>query len=395
MILFLIVVGLILGISWVIWTVYHVQLSNALRWIRVAEMKIVSLHTTDLPFADSDGNPVLDPQTQQPYTFDTWYNWAKTAKPVDITPHHLGILTRGTMAILKTPIAIMLGVLAFWAMLFGPGTQFRRRMGLEDLIAAQAKVFPLLTPFVKFNPAKLQHRAPGQPVPARLPLFAEALSPEEWVAYNRLPVRDDKTVDEAAAAAAFAKQLGRRWQGPSRLPLHGQALFAAFALKHARKRDASDELLNDLSRCWTPDNGLRIPAKLKREIRGIINDPKLGGDLAKHCQKHAFQVTALLKALSRARTEGGVLAPAQFLWLRGYHRALWYPMNNLGRKSFHPEAAGALSHYIAELNAGQRIPSPKVQEAVTSLNEFLKSLSAREIPPLDMESTGGKYWKKK
>ena len=81
--------------------------------------------------------------------------------------------------------------------------------------------------------------------------------------------------------------------------------------------------------------------------------------------------------------EGGVLAPAQFVWLRAHDRALWYPLNNLGRQTLHMEAMGATAHYKAEKLAQRPIPRPKVVDAVKSLVEFMASNRIRALPQLD------------
>jgi intracellular multiplication protein IcmP len=188
--------------------------------------------------------------------------------------------------------------------------------------------------------------------------------------------------------------LGKRWQGPLKLSWPAQSLYAACALRHARKRKDSEDLLDQLSLSWSPESGLKLTLKLKNRIRQIIKDPKLGGALQKYTDKHAFETTAMLRALSRARQEGGVLAPASFLWLRAADRALWYPMNNLGRKSYHAEAVGALVHYTNELIAGQKIPAPRFDETIKGIEAYLSGPGAGPIPELKKVSAF-KYARKK
>jgi intracellular multiplication protein IcmP len=91
----------------------------------------------------------------------------------------------------------------------------------------------------------------------------------------------------------------------------------------------------------------------------------------------------MIRGLMTARSEGGVLAPAQFVWLRAHDRALWYPLNNLGRQSFHMEAMGTMAHFKAEKMAQRPIPRPKVADAVKSLVEFMTSGKARTLPQMD------------
>ena len=88
------------------------------------------------------------------------------------------------------------------------------------------------------------------------------------------------------------------------------------------------------------------------------------------------------------------MAPASFLWLRGQDRALWYPLNNLGRKSYHAEAVGALVHYTNELIAGQKIPMPRFDDVIRGIEAFLRGPGSKPIPPLDKTATGGKLAKK-
>ena len=90
-----------------------------------------------------------------------------------------------------------------------------------------------------------------------------------------------------------------------------------------------------------------------------------------------------MRALATAREEGGVLAPAQFVWLRAYERLLWYPLNNLGRQSYHMEAIGAMTHYKSEKLAQRPIPRPKVADAIKSLVEYFSSGKARPLPPME------------
>jgi intracellular multiplication protein IcmP len=253
----------------------------------------------------------------------------------------------------------------------------------------QARSFPAIMPILKFNPIEQPYRVLGQPVPSVLPLFAEALSPEEWIAFHEISLHGEH-IDVNQAYQALMLQLGPRWKGPLKLPLHAQGLYAAFALRHARKRRESEALLDQMSIAWSPKGGLNLPAKVRSQITKIIRDPKLGGAIQKYADQHAYATTALLRCLSRAREEGGVLAPASFLWLRGEDRTLWYPLNNLGRKSFHAEAVGALVHYTNELIAAQKIPTPRFEEVIKGIETTIHGPLSRPIPPLDKTSREGR-----
>jgi intracellular multiplication protein IcmP len=372
------------GILFIIWYVFQVELKSALRWIRVGQLHIVSLLYGDQASVPKYGSTA---------TVGIWKRWLPRADPdTQINFEAIKIMTTLAVLPLRYYFVGALAILALIVMFKGPGAYYRRRMGLEALMQEQAKSFPTIAPFLKFDPRKLPFRAPGQPVPAQLPMFSEALSPEEWLAYHQVGYSGGQ-LDVGRAYQGLALQLGKRWQGPSKLPPHMQGLYAAFALKHVRKRKQSDELLNALSLSWSADGGFKPASKLVSEIRKIVKDPKVGGALQKYADQHAYETTAMLRCLQRAREEGGVLAPAQFVWLRGHDRTLWYPLNNLGRKSYHAEAAGALVHYTNELIAGQRIPTPRFEEVIKGFEVYMKS-AGRTVPELDKKAGGAKYWKK-
>ena len=370
-----IVCGLIFGVCAVIWYAFHDQLTNLMRYIRLVEMWVLN-------WWPSDHSKIYVPDIPQPQSLDTWIDWLKKAPVSEIGSAELRASTYIAVPGLRPLFSVILGIMAIWAMFRGPNTQYRRKLTLETLIKEQSKSFPAIAPFVKFNPMKQPFRVVGQAVPATLPLFAEALSPEEWVTYNEIQVQGNQ-IDVNQTYQALMTQLGGRWQGPEKLPLHAQGLYAAFALRHARKRKDSEELLGEMARSWSAEGGLNMPSKLKSKIRKINNDPKLGGAIRKYADQHAYETTALLRCLKRARDEGGVLAPASFLWLRGVDRNLWYPLNNQGRRSYHPEAVGALVHYTNELIAGQKIPTPRFDEVIKGIQETITGAGARPLPPLD------------
>lgn len=357
------------------WYYNEYQVKSLIRWIRWSEMWVLSWVLSDDYVVRWNGYDL---------NFREWLDMIPKFQPRDLDAQKMAIIAELSVAPLKIPFVILLGVMGLWAGMFGPGTNHRRKLNLDGLIGTQAKVFPIIAPFVRFNPSSQAPRPPGSPVPADLPQFAEALAPEEWLAYTANPMPDGQ-IDRAAAYQAFAKQLGPRWQGWEKLPPHKQVFLACCCLKAARKRKDADEMIGRLARCWSFEKGLRLSqeAGLLREARSVLRNRDLSGNVLKRANQHAFQTTALMRALATAREEGGVMAPAQFVWLRGYDRTLWYPLNNLGRQAFHMEAFGAMAHYKAEKMTQRPIPRPKVETAIDTLVEYMKSDKARPVPKLD------------
>lgn len=318
-------------------------------------------------------------------------NYNKNALTFD----HLSLFNAMTMGLLKIVFVLCAGLAALWCLFWGPNTGYRSRLGLDGLIARQAPNFPVIAPFVDFNPSTQPPRPPGSPVPVELPDFAEALGPEEWLAFNEIPAPDGK-IDEKAATKAFQKQLIGRWKGYKALKPYQQVLLAAFTLKASRKREDADEMLSRLALCWSAKGGLKLSndRSLVSDARKILANKKMSGGILSVCNRHAFVTTALLRGLTFARDEGGVLAPAQFVWLRAYDRTLWYPLNNLGRHSYHMEALGAMSHFKAEKLTDRPIPIPKVEGAVQMIVEYMASNLARPMPQLDYSKSNKRGVKK-
>ena len=321
------------------------------------------------------------------------YESAKATPKEELSSDAMGLISVAAMTPYKYLATAILLVLGFWALFYGPKSQFRRVLDLNHLIKQQSGAFTPIAPFVSFNPSTQPPRPPGAPVPAELPSFAEALGPEEWIAYYDVPVPDGK-VDAEAAARAFSKQLGAPWKGPLHMKPYRQILLAAFCLKSLRKRTESDNMLGRLAACWTFQKGFRVDSRLLNEARSILKNRDMSGKILSKCNQHAYENTAMLRALATAREEGGVLAPAQFVWMRGYDRALWYPLNNLGRQAYHMEALGAICHYKAEKMTQRPIPRPKMEDAVKSISEYIASPNARPIPPLAYGKDGKRGVKK-
>lgn len=343
------------------WFGFSVQISSGVRWVRVAELQLASLLTN---------------------RYDVLLKQMMALEPIQITPEILFRISEVTMDIYRWPIMAILLIMAAICYFTKDKHPYVRRFDTEGIAKEQANAFPVTMPMVKFNPLKANHRTTGNPVPERLPPFAEALAPDEWVSHNDIPLVAG-VIERDATRMAFAKQLGTRWKGVAALPLHAKALFAAFSMKANGMRSESDQFLGELAKHWEPGKGLVLPKELKREIANVIADPKMGRVTAKIAAQHSFTAPALLRCLTVAREQGGVLAPAQFLWLRAVDRSLWYALNNLGRGGVHTEGAGAIAHFRAEKAAGKPIPNPLVDPAVDGLMTFLKDNYVTQFPAKD------------
>ena len=369
-------IGLVLAaLAWLFWSFQGDYVMSMIRWLRYSELWFASL------FLDSDH---IFFWRGQEVPLGELLQVAREIPPAQITGDFLNLLSTAGMSVYRWFFVGILILIMIWVYFKGPESENRNKFSIDTLLKRQAKNFPVVAPFIRFNPSKLPPRPPGSPVPADIPLFSEALGPEEWVAYNEIPVPDGQ-IDLEASERAFAKQLGPRWKGVRGLKPYKQIILASFALKASRKRSESDYMLGRLASCWSHDKGLQLnkDKKLLGEARKILRDKKISQKTLSLCNQHAWETTAMMRALFYARSEGGVLAPATFVWLRGHDRTLWYPLNNLGRNSFHLEALGAMCHYKAEKLARRPIPKPKMADAAQSISDYINSDNARPIPQID------------
>ena len=368
-----------------LWYFQAENIRSSIRWVRYAEMYVTHLIV---------GKDYVIMQNDEPVaTLGQIMDFAGTAHKSELNAARMELISLAALYPLRYVFTFLIVLMSFWALFRGPKALYRQKLDLNHLISRQAGNFPAIAPFVRFNPTNQPPRPPGAPVPAELPAFAEALSPEEWIAYFDIPVPNGK-VDADAAARSFSRQLGPAWRGTMHMAPYKQILLAAFCLKAVRKRKEADDMLGQLSKSWTFEGGLKLDAGLISKARKVLRDRDLSGKTLNKCNQHAYENTVMLRALATAREEGGVLAPAQFLWLRAFDRMLWYPLNNLGRQSHHMEALGAICHYKAEKMAQRPIPRPKVEDAVKAISEYIASPNARPIPSLDYSKSSKRAIKK-
>lgn len=387
-------------VAYVFWYFQATEVRNIIRWIRFGEIWLVSWVIEALNYTGifgEEGYQVNFLNTKISFSYGLngdsqptkqGYKGVAGLDKNELNLYYLTLINALAMQPLRPVFSAICVIFGIWCIFRGPRTFYRSKLDLQGLIHRQSTNFPIIAPFRDFNPSTQPPRPPGSPVPAELPQFAEALGPEEWIAYNNIAIPDGE-IDRESAAKHFKKQLLGRWKGAMALEPHRQILLACFCLKAARKRDESDIMLGRLANCWSFKEGLNLnrDKKLLKEAQRILKNKDLAGDTLAKANQHAYVTTALLRALQFAREEGGVLAPASFVWLRGYDRTLWYPLNNMGRQSFHPEALGAMAHFTAEKRTQRPIPMPKVEFAVDTIRDYMKSMRARPIPQLDYSNS--------
>ncbi len=269
---------------------------------------------------------------------------------------------------LRYPATALVAVLAVWCLLRASTTRFTRNIDLPKLMKIQAEVFPGGAAFVGRG-LKLTEIQAGAPRPCD-----PALHAEEWI--RRFALGADGALSEDRADVALRQQLGPVWPGLKQASPQVRCLFAVFALHAARKREAAVALLGVLSQSLPvdakdgpsgPASSLVLGAGAVAEADRVLRDATLVTRFEPLTERHAYTAPVLMSLLTLARKEAGVLAPAQFAFLKLVDRPLWYALHSLGfpggqnpaeQPNPRIEAAGARDHWAAECSVGHPLPVP-------------------------------------
>jgi hypothetical protein len=234
-----------------------------------------------------------------------------------------------------------------------------------SFIHYQAKEWKVVLSGASFDPDK---KDPSQ-APQRTPM--------EWLRDNDIRLTKRDGLDDAAAAEHFEKQLGPAWQGVKTAPTHVQAICVMSAL-NVKRDDAVKKVRDGLSEIYASKSGAEAEKAAKEMLAKHLADEKIVAAIDRHGAKHGFVNTAAIGIYGWGGPmkewgggEAGVLSTSMFRWLKKIDRTLWYCLNNVGRRRFHVEAAGAVSHFFAERVVGAALAEPNVETAVDGLADYL------------------------
>lgn len=307
--------------------------------------------------------------------FDSADKQMMASNPEDVHLKDLYTIARACGTAVRIPAACVMLLLAGICMTCAAPSRFKRAFDMDALIAEQAKSFPTTAAFVRRRLSLVE--------PEKMPRPADyGQTPEEWIAAHAF--RKNFGFVEADARRALAAQLGPRWQGPDQAAPHVRALFTVFALHLAEHRTEAQHLLGEMSKSLAdpgketsagPAAPLVLPqtAIAKSDALLATSDFEIRSPAERIAAAHAYTSPALMSLLNESRLAAGVLAPAQFAWLKLVDRPLWYALHSLGFETegfgryLHPnpriEAAGARDHWAAERIAKRPLASPEIERA--------------------------------
>ena len=360
--------------AWFLWYRFHGPISATVMHVQHWQMQQFARFT--------DSYAALDSQVMQ-------------TDPASVRFGTLWRLLHNVGSLLRYPAAGLGAVLAVWCLLRASTTRFTRNIDLPKLMAIQAEVFPGGAAFVGrgLKLTEIQVGAPWSCDPA--------LHADEWI--RRFALGADGALSDDRVALALTQQLGPVWQGVKQASPQVRCLFAVFALHAARKREKAIELLGVLSRSLPINakdgpSGPAVPLTFGSAAVAEADQVLKDGALTRRCEAvtnaHAYTAPALMSLLTLARKEAGVLAPAQFAFLKLVDRALWYALHSLGfpggqnpaeQPNPRIEAAGARDHWAAECSVGHPLPVPSFARSLAIVRK--KAVEKGLDKPSTLETT--------
>lgn len=292
---------------------------------------------------------------------DAVITFMKITPPASVTIESLGEVSNLVGEYFRYPAIVVLAILAVRLYFSDVTMKFRRTHSMDTLKKQEKNNWPQITPVVDLDLVNTDINTGP---------WAMGLSPMEFAMKNNLLRRFDATktgdarftaqVKKGDAKRAFTMQLGAYWEGVEALPPHIGAIFAGLAAKLNRDRSGSANLFKQIN--ISANSGKLDFSGYQQLLQKHLNTPAV----QRIMQRHAYVLTVMATLLQQSRSDG-VMATADFLWLKPIDRPLWYMLNSIGRQTPFSEVAGPFAHWLAEKQLGRKSMVPMVDEALKAL----------------------------
>jgi len=264
---------------------------------------------------------------------------------------------------LRYPVALILLLLIVYLYVASPTERFKNIFTTKQLRLTEQEDWPQIMPVAKLDLVNVN--LDKEP-------WAMALNPMRFCEkYGLIKKEKEKngqyniSLIHGAAYRILGLQLGPRWRGYEALPMYLQALFAVFITRIDGEKKVADKLEEQLA-ASASSGQLNFTG-----VKELIEKHKNNKTVQRTIAKHAYVTTVMASLLVAAR-EAGVLASAEFIWLKTLDRRMWYMLNNVGRPTAFAEISGAFAHWLAEKKLGLPLTTPMVD--VTGLGLALKEI---------------------
>ncbi|MCD6055967.1 MAG: icmP [Gammaproteobacteria bacterium] len=339
-------------LGWIIWYLFQPQLVRGFFYFKLAEISVISFFTDQL---------------------SSLRTWILTANPRTVTMGQIVVVSNAVGQFIRIPAALLLFILGALVYFTDIRLKFKRTYNMETLAEAERANWPQITPVVGLDLVN-EDIDEGQ--------WAMAMTPLQFVKKHKLIILHEATSRHQfkvhglpptmelvpnKANAVFAAQMGKAWMGIDSLSIHAKALFAVFAARIGRDAPGGRALLRQISASAHTGkldfSGVEVLLAKHRDHKQVIQI----------IQSHAYELGVMASMLAVARDDG-VLATAEFLWLKPLDRSLWYMLNSVGRRTAFCEIAGPFAHWLAEKAIGKKLRSPMVAEATRGLAIALETI---------------------
>ena len=336
-----------------VWYVFSEQIIRAYLQLKLLEISLVNVFTD-----------ALRPLQQ----------WIHQVPPTSLDIQTLQKIGNAVGYYLRWPVLVILSGLSIVLFLGGTKNRFRTTYDMTRLAKEEAVNWPLINATNRLNLVD-KHVEKGQ--------WAMAMTPMAFSKKHKLlkiemkntgefglkkDIRPVATVIRGRASKVFARQLGPTWTRAEDLPLYARTLFAIFSAKALGDRENAHALLEQIA--------VSAGAGKKLDFRGAdellkchVNDKKV----KKVVENHGYVYTVMASMLEFARGDG-VLASAEFIWLKALDRPLWFMLNTVGRQTAPAEVAGPFSHWQSERAIGHKLNFPMVEEATNALELAIEEM---------------------
>lgn len=210
--------------------------------------------------------------------------------------------------------------------------------------------------------------------------WAMALLPMEFAKKYNLLRKDDVVIDKmmpgmemtaglrrGEAKRIFTLQLGPYWEGFDKCQPHIWALAAVFLARINRDRNGAKLIIDTLNKTFAEG---KINCSVAKPFLRKYENCAIAQEVY---QAHAYVLTVLASLLVEARKDG-VVASADFLWLKVVDRRLWYMLNCVGRQTPYSEIGGPFAHWLAEKAMKRKSRVPMIDEAIKGLEVAIKGV---------------------
>ena len=340
----------IMIIIFIVWFFLKEQLIWLFLKIRLYELMLVALFVNQ----DKVNNGIV---------------WLNGALPGDLlhNPALFGSISEMMGQYFMYPSVFLILVMAIFVFKNHKFMRYVRAHNMETLMAQEQKNWPQISPVVNLDLMAMDVNK-GPWAMAMNPLqFCKAykLVDVEMVGDLKASWRADgkvqATVVEDKANRVFSQQLGALWEGQDKLPPHIKALFAVFVARAEHEPEVARNYLKKLA--ISAAKGQIDYSETEELLKKYYPKSKPTHLIEK---RHAYVATVMTSMLEVARTDG-VLASADFLWLKPVDRRMWQTLNNVGRSVTPCEVAGIYAHWLVEKQLLRPIAVPMVEQATKAL----------------------------